>query len=529
LRPRQPKAATEPLGELPALPDPELLHALLVAYQGLLDYVAGARRRARWPARLWAWVTEHYAIEYVRKSLVLLERRYATRAALARQCDEGGVEGRARLQEMKGALPPPPSRARPVLIGAAVLLVSQIVLSVMGSLLAPGAVQPYRNVSQQDRLREALSEAGDLSVGKVLEAFIVLGDTDLKVTAFVMLAVGIAAYLVLRPFASGAAAFRVLRDGSDKRRRTLWHTRERSRGNALALGAREQEVFGAIGLSAPSNPRVDLIVKACLAAPVLLLAAASWHRFLAGYGVGQPAYGRDMGYWIYGRLASDAWLAVIAGGLTTVRLVWLAQRHRRTERPEPRRSRRPLPYVVGLLALAGVMGLYKGSDVAPPNAALEVPRGADTDLRKHGSVHLRVGCDEPCGIASVVFLDSRGRTLEVARTEDHKILYRYPNSRQEISLPPDPSLAGEPTRMRSLPAMTVQVWPAESAVRAVRAGFRGGGALRVAITDSRGNTTQLFVCPSRSAAATPLRGCMSGYSWPPEPRNSFPVLVPDNR
>jgi hypothetical protein len=362
------------LGELddhvPIVPDSAAVRRLLSAYQGLLGEVVQARRNRPFYRRLLSWGAERFAVEHLRESLAILERRYSAHAALADRRDPDTDASRERLAQLAGSLPPRPSRLRALWLGAAVLIVARILLSVF-------EVLPYVGTDAGTKLANAAGRAGDLSFGNVSQLTDLLLDTSLVVTSFVVATFGIATYLVLRPLGNGARGFRTAR---------------------RRIASRESEVFGAVGLEPASDPQVDFIAKACLAAPFLLFAALEWHIYrsaeppLVTNYLGEDGSSFTFTYTTAVPNRTDALIAVVLGSAVVLRLTWLWLAARRTGTSPVRRA---VALLTALLVLAIGFGIYALPDRRRPSLWL-----GDTYVNPEGPrlgpVKFLYACDEPC-------------------------------------------------------------------------------------------------------------------------------------
>ena len=263
----------------PNIPDSAAVHRLLLGYQALLEEAADVRRRSL-VRRLWRWGFDRSSVEYVRRSLDILERRYNAYAALARRPDAGALDARARVAQFAASLPPAPSRLRWLLPAAAVLVLARLLFWYEGL---------YTGIEDDElgRLASAAAQLADLNLGNVSELTTLLLATSLAVTSYVVLVFGIATYLILRPLGNGAIASRTVLAGLPLVAGSASTTTNEGWPLDSGSGSAKREVFGSAGLDPPAHPRVDLIAKAAIVAPFLLIACLNWQEFLAGVGTGE--------------------------------------------------------------------------------------------------------------------------------------------------------------------------------------------------------------------------------------------------
>lgn len=413
---------TEGTEGMPKLLDPHAVHRLLKAYQALLEHVAQPRRSQQLVRRLRTWGTSHFAVESVRAGLATLERHHNAYAALAAQPDPSAADSRARIQQFAASLPSAPSRLRPLWFAAGVLVFARVLFPLLGD-HAPVFLGTSESTEGKD-LADAAARVADLNLGNISELTDMLLHSSIFTTAYVVLTFGIAAYLVLRPLAGGAISFRTLRHGRSGGRRAVFYEDERRFAERLRLAEREAEVFGAAGLDPPPDPRVDFIVKACLALPFLFVAAANWEDFLStglnGSGVLPTADGNDVAFAIRSRDDQLALIAVLLGGLVVLRLTWLALALRQVSLNATNASlsgafwaRRALASLAALAVFLAAFGLGARRDNAAPAAWIETAPLTAAHVRRilscgsgNGCLPLRVwyACDEPCRVREVRFL-----------------------------------------------------------------------------------------------------------------------------
>jgi hypothetical protein len=370
--------------------------------------------------------TARAAVELVRQGLAALQRRYAAKAALAAQVDPSAARARERIDEFAASLPPPASRLRPLWMAAGVLVIAELLLplvSAVSSGLLPNTVRGGHKVGE---VATALRRVADLSANNVGDAINLMLRTNLLVTGLILVTVGFAVYLVLRPLANGAIELALLRDGAAARRWPPFDARERRAGSLLSIRERERDAFGAAGLNAPLGSTVDLVAKACVVVPLLLVAAGFWSVY-ASKGSRQvqyagniaPGFGErgDQEFVIHMGAAKHAWIAAAAAVIAIMRLVWLAlagrrrdvaRRTSRMQADEPSRvsraRRAALAFALPVtLAAAGVV-LYAHWDHAPPDVW--------SSMRKLAAARYQIvfSCSEYCeaDLARLVNKDPRG-------------------------------------------------------------------------------------------------------------------------
>jgi hypothetical protein len=373
------------------------------------------------------WSEERYSVEHIRGSLAAVERRCNARAAVADplEADAGADEVRSRAARFAASLPPAASRLQSLLLIAAILVVARVLFTVFGTLsgslsLVSAAVQTPGGGPEGSKLADAAARVGDLSLGNISELAKLLLETSLLDTAYVVTIFGVATYLVLRPSACGAIAFRTALHGGGSSRRVGFYVPERRIAERVRLGEHEANVLSAVGIKPGPEPRIDFIAKACLAAPLLLLAAVNWSSFLQGWNL-NSGNAEAYTYTLVERHRDDALRAIVIGVLVTLRLGWLwvaaCQTRPRASRA-PRNTRRPelvlaaVTLPAALLVLAASYGLYALWDHRAPSLWLRVPPLTTRDL--HGSefcncaaVEVRYACDESCRLDGGPWLDGR--------------------------------------------------------------------------------------------------------------------------
>ena len=325
------------------------------------------------------WSLERYSVEHIRGSLAAVERRCNARAAVAEplEADADADEERSRAARFAASLPPAASRLQSLLLIAAILVAARVLFTLFGALSGslslvsaavqtPGGSLAGRPGDQVNPLADAAARVGDLSLGNISELAKLLLETSLLDTAYVLTIFGIATYLVLRPSACGAIAFRTALHGGGSGRRVGFYMPERRIAERVRLGEHEANVLSAVGLKPGPEPRVDFIAKACLVAPLLLLAAVNWSSFLQGWNLNSGNAGAYT-YTLVERHRDDALRAIVIGVLVTLRLGWLWVAARQTGPPAsraPRNKRRPdlalaaVTLPAALLVLAASYGLY---------------------------------------------------------------------------------------------------------------------------------------------------------------------------
>jgi hypothetical protein len=439
--------------ELPAIPDSDRVRDLLRGYLELLDAVAEQRRRAGPLRRVWVWATERFATERVRRGLDALERRYRARRAIGGPLDPVTTDDRERVGELAAALPAAPSRLRLIWLGVAGLLLVRIVLGVAQSVL-PSAVEAgtlkiasspsaaalpsFPTHSALAPVVTVINELAALSPAAVGQLVDVMFKTSVLATSIVLTIVAIAAYVVLRPLACGASAAWILCHGSTGGRRWPVYADERRRAATLRIGERERAAFAPIGMDAPADSRVDLLVKACLPASMMVIAAGLWHLFLGGGNVGSDGgYGSralEVDFTRVGHYPSlYGWVAATVASLAALRLTWLARELHRREvgrRPPgpaargPSRPRAALAYALPLLTLTAAFALYSIPDQKAPSVWVLISR--HERRLNDGFLDVRFACDEPCHLRAARLLrPGRGfarpwpRDSALASVEDH--------------------------------------------------------------------------------------------------------------
>jgi hypothetical protein len=419
----------------PAVPDADALRRLLGSYQQLID-AAGARRSVI------AVGTERFAVEHVRRALAMLERRYNAHAAMSDSGAPDTAESRERIRQFLASLAPPPSRVRALLLTALVLVVARPVGALAGEISWAELLQrTYANGAGGDQrsatvaLVDAFSRVSDLSLGNLGRAVDVVLSTSLLTTSVVALVFGAAAYLVLRPLASGAIAFRFVRTGA--RSRWPWY-----RGASQPrLREDEAAVFDASGLRTPADPRLDIAVKACLAAPLLLLAIAWWGLFLSAEisNWGRVLFispiddDRSLSITIVERHPVDAAIAVTLGVYAALRLSWLAAEFRRRRTPLRDHAVAAVAALGILVATFALMSLRDTKD--PSVVALASPITyvaswlADPEVEPAAgqqAVTVWLACDEPCAVEHAWLRDDSGERAGevVARPSNRQTMPR---------------------------------------------------------------------------------------------------------
>jgi hypothetical protein len=388
-----------------AVPDPDALRRLLATYQRLIE-AAGARRS------IVALGTERFAIEHVRQALSALERRFNAHAALS---DNGAPEtedSRERVRQSLASLPPPQSRLRVLLLTALVLVVARPVVGLAGDVSWAAVLgRESRQVSgggtaeATQELANAITRVSDLSFGNLSRAVDIVLITNLLTTSVVALVFGAAAYLVLRPLAGGAIAFRMLHTGTQSR--WPWY-----RSEPVRVRDDESAVFDAAGMRAPGDPKLDLAVKACIAVPLLLTAVAWWELFLSAEisGHGSNSFyqvfddDRALAVEVLQRDPVDFVIAVVLGLYAALRLSWLGAEWARRGATSRARAVSAIAAVGGLALVFGLLSLR---DTKPPSIVLLSPPitpvasdpFAIAPAKERPAARVLAVCDEPCTIS----------------------------------------------------------------------------------------------------------------------------------
>jgi hypothetical protein len=405
------------------------VHDLLAGYQALLDGATQARHGARLPRRLWARATLRLAVEHVRASLGLLERRYRAHRALGGSPDASASDARERAADLAASLPPSPSRVEIVWLTVAVLVLARILLALAQPIFPsqePTANLPGKVTDPAEAIVDQLSALNPGNAGQITTVVLT---TNLLATSVALVILGIAAYCVLRPLASGAIALLVLCGAAGGPRGRSLYREERLQADRLDIGNREHAVFSAGGIEGPAYPHIDLIAKACLAAPLVLFAAALWSSYLGGSIVdgGGQGFGVEGGiaaqvsYSQVGRLPELVALAVAVASIGVARLTWLALKHQRREAARlpfglPARRRSPqYMFLAGLLTVATAFALLAVPDRRAPSVwVLTTPiTHGGLDRRE---IKLHYACDEPCTLTHLNFSSDmrRGSAAELA-------------------------------------------------------------------------------------------------------------------
>ena len=407
----------------PALPDSARVGELLAAYQALLDEVTHARHAAPLPRRMWAWTTQRFAIEHVRQSLGVLERRYRARRAIAGPSDSAVPDPGDRVTDLAASLPPSPSPLRFVWLAVGVLVLARIALAfaqaILPSVIESGDPSSGEAGQVTDPVVRVVDQLGAPDPGNLGEIASTVLSTDLLVTGTALLILGVAAYGVLRPLASGAIALQVLCGVHRGLRRRSLYRDERQDADRLQIRQTERAVFDPAGIAAPAYPHTDLIAKACLAAPLLVFAAGLWSTFLAGEvvdagGVGGAREGGpipwSLSYASVGRRLDQAAFAAAFAAIAVARLGWLALEYRRSELvrlppgvAEPRRSWLGT-FAAGMGVVVAGFALMAAIDRRPPSTAVLTTAITDRALDR-AELRLLYSCNEPCTMTVVTFGD----------------------------------------------------------------------------------------------------------------------------
>ena len=490
----------------PKTPDEAAFLRLLWSYQALLDGVRQLRRGRRSPLRaVWMWSLERFAVEHVRTSLAAVERRNSVHAALSNPPQEDGGESRSRAAQFTASLPSTASRLRSLWLVASVLVVARVLFAFFGTLSGTNFLGGTLEGTQDkgNHLADAAARVGDLNLGNISELTQLLLHTSLVVTAYVIATFGIAIYLVLRPLACGAIAFRTVLTGGRARRRPSLYGPERELGERLRLDEREANVLAAVGIEPAARPRVDFVAKACLVAPLLLFAALNWDYFLRGWNLSSDLGGdfrnlaTTFSYTPVERHRDDALRAAVIGIPVTLRLAWLWLAARRAACPradEPRsRTRGALTMLAAVLVLLGAFGIYAHWDHRSPSLWLTVPPLTYQDLHSSGdcdrpalcvTIDVRYACDETCRLTDIRVLDlphqlSGGET----QLEDRKVT---PSNRIGLE---EPSWDDTPVPTHETRAETWVFTPRQSSW--IRKHFRVGVQIEAEVEDGAGHTTRL--------------------------------------
>jgi hypothetical protein len=435
-RTREDEAAPEPvgieaqepsdIGVAPAVPDCVQVRKLLGSYQALLDETSRMRRNAPLSRWMCARTTERLVVERVRRALALLNQRYQVNKALSDNADVATGDCHQRVADLAASLRAAPSRFQVVWLVAVILVIGRIGLALLElALPSPSphlssptaAAVPFfpsgNTLSHLSVETQRLSNLNATNVGQVAD---VVFTTDILVTCIVLMILGFAAWIVLRPLGSGAAAARILFGGSSDGDRGSSDTSERLGTLRLRIHDREREVFSASGMETPSDSRLDIIAKALLAGSVLLLAFVLWHTYLRGAVLGSDDnYGSDTHGTAFTRDArydGYAWAAGFLAVVAVLRLGWLAGQVRGRHAGyragvSTIRRRLPLGHILGI-ALLGVVAVVFAIDAIPDRKAPSVfvvrPWDAAPDFRR-GAIPLRYACDEPCTIRAARLLE----------------------------------------------------------------------------------------------------------------------------
>jgi hypothetical protein len=175
------------------------LRALLAAYEQLFEHVAHR------PRRPWRIGTETFVVVHVRATLGGPQRPYSRRSAVSLQLDNLEDENHRRVEQFMTSLRPSGLNARKVMIWLLVVVIAQILSSVLSELESLYPQTLVARGADRSQLLDALSELANLNVASLVKVARVVVHAGFAGAAVVLSIAGLAAWLVLRPFACGLA------------------------------------------------------------------------------------------------------------------------------------------------------------------------------------------------------------------------------------------------------------------------------------------------------------------------------------
>ena len=419
----------------PSIPPAAAVLELLACYQALLD-AAASRGWRGW--RAVGASAERVAADHVRRALAALERRYAANAALAGEATPETRDARERAKQQSQSLAPGPSRWTLLVLGGTMLVLVRVLIAALDVLVGrygppvpqaasvmrpgphgelfganPGSLTPDSDAAAP--LVDAVSRVSDLSLGNVASTVDLLLASNVLVTMLVALVFGAAGYLVLRPFATAARRFRVLRHG-DRVPGPPRFTTERGAARHLRVDEREEAVFATAGIASPPDPWADLAARLCLAVPLLVAGLAGWVLFLDAPFVtfageteieGVVALTHDR----WPLLAFAAALTATAATLWLVRLGHALGRRRAGEFAVGLSRGSALTALAALVALTGAFGLLALRDRRFPNVLARADPITTKQLH-HRFFEMSYACDEWCTLSGPrIFVQGTGAAV----------------------------------------------------------------------------------------------------------------------
>jgi hypothetical protein len=364
---------------------PRAVPSLILAYAAALDAASEPSVRRGAAKRLGVGV-ERQTIEYVRRSLDALTRRYRLRAALADDDHTADNADARRVELLAESLPPRPSRLQQVLPYVLMLVIAQLLLAspIPQWLLtwAPSGTSEGPGGAREDTsaLTAALSELTKLDVSSAGEVADLLLHRSALAVCLVLVFVCLAGYLVQRPLATGYVhARRLLREHK--------------------VFELEDRAFGTLEATPPRSRRPDLLAPALLGAAALLVSAGTLPGYVDGLVNTYSSGGASLDDAIsavaeISRSRAYLLLATAAATLGVMRLAWLAHRER-----EKKGVIWLATTVGGLAAIAGLFLAYAAADTTAPGVQVDLPRGFSTVRAGSHALRVTVSCDEVCDLA----------------------------------------------------------------------------------------------------------------------------------
>lgn len=484
--------------------------ALLAGYAAVLEAASTAPLR-RTRVRRIAVGMDRYLIEHIRVTLDALQRRYRLRAAAGLQSTAEQEDAR-RVSEFVASLPPPPSRFQAVLPFVLVLIAAQIllggvvpfVLSFAFSFTGPTAAREV-NISG---LGAVLRDLADLKLSSVANVVDLLLHQDVLTTCLLLIIFLIAGYVVLRPWAAGAALARSLLDPSVADRRRSTPSAVLAATTSLHVRDREDRALRRVEATRPHQGRLDLVAPTLLASVGVLLAAVLAMSYAQGivrdrYGTGgQCCDESTQGVVLF---AQPAWVLVAAlslGALAAARLCWLIWEYRQDRPMSPRlliahsrphltriasngRRRYVLwPILIGTLT-ALALSAYVISDRGRPSAVVSAPHGLAPAITKARILPLHLSCDEPCELDSVTLAASDAPSDAYIAIQSETPLSRA-RATEDLELA---------ANLRPQSTVRLRLTPRQADW--LRTRLRPGGEnyfhLEFVVSDTHGNTTTGFI------------------------------------
>lgn len=434
------------------------LRALLAAYEQLFEHVAHR------PRRPWRIGTETFVVEHVRATLGGLQRAYSRTVSL--QLDNLEDENHRRVEQFMTSLRPSGLNARKVMIGLLVVVIAQILSSVLSEL---ESLYPQTSVARgadRSQLLDALSELANLNVASLVKVARLVVHAGFAGAAVVLSIAGLAAWLVLRPFASGVVEARRLRVADP------------------TIRAGEARLLSGVGAAPPRDSTMDLVVPMLLAGPALLVALTVGKEYLSGIPhIDDFRFVGNTGPFASAQFTRPIELliaALVVGSLALIRLVQLGRAYlqRRVDAPSSTRGRkagpsvaavrtvpRAAPALVASLILL-VCLVYSAMDTMPAGVSVRI---ADAVARvpTGGKFTLDFRCTEHCEFDSARLAEGRGlaaRDREVAT----------------LSKPDPYASSSGPVVLQLTP--TQMLWLSEQ---------RGASSLEILVFDASANRTRV--------------------------------------